>query len=488
MARISFAALIESITGKLAGSVFQDSYGGWQIRTRVSPRNPQTNYQQLRRGEFGFISASWRSLSLIERQTFIDAASTPPAALNLFIQANVNLTLIEEPIITTYVPSTAPILMPLQINDLTPLTFIIQASSGTVLVPAGTKLLVYATTDRLATQIFTNPSAYTPLLNFDEGSDLSVPADIISNWNAHYGQLRSNRNVCIKAVLIDKSNGSRGPESIICQISSTPITMDTLQDVINNGAILTVDNTINTPANFLDIIAGDSSFTNEAAEIYQDPNELQFYVQNAGAANRTIISMGTNAINIYVDQGSNHTHFNIQYNSATIEFDGGTPKPIVLSINGNTADTSGNVKATTRLTQFLTPENSVGTSSTPVFVYAIPANTFANDGDTISFKYWGISAGGALQGIVAFVSDFTTNTFGTGSPNSYWQITVTATRTDSATIRFSIQIIRDNGTMEYVNGNASPDFTMPINVELDLTASAAQTIQAQCAILNLTTA
>ena len=90
IARISFTAIVAQIVRKLAGSVFQYSYGGFQIRTRVSPRNPQTQYQQLRRGDFGFLSQTWRNLSPTERQTFIDNAGTPPAALNLFVLSNVN--------------------------------------------------------------------------------------------------------------------------------------------------------------------------------------------------------------------------------------------------------------------------------------------------------------------------------------------------------------------------------------------------------------
>ena len=115
MAKVSFSALIEEIVGKLAGSVFQDSYGGFQIRTRVSPRNPQSNFQQLRRGEFGYISALWRTLSPTERQTFIDAAASPSGGLNLFIQSNVNLSLIGEPILSTYPTPTTPVEMPMEI-------------------------------------------------------------------------------------------------------------------------------------------------------------------------------------------------------------------------------------------------------------------------------------------------------------------------------------------------------------------------------------
>jgi len=230
MARISFSALVEEITGKLAGSVFKDSYGGMQIRTRVSPRNPQTNYQQLRRGEFGFISAGWRTLTSVQRQTFIDAALTPPGGMNLYVQSNINLTLINEPLITSYVPSSDPGSMAIAFtaveaeSDVTLCPpkcgkMIIKATGGTTVVPAGTKLLLQVTFQKEPQQIFTNPSMYSPVLSFDEGTDLAIQTDIIDEWRSRYGILSINKRLCLKANLIDKSNGLRGADMISCTIS-----------------------------------------------------------------------------------------------------------------------------------------------------------------------------------------------------------------------------------------------------------------------------
>ena len=216
MARISFSALVEEITGKLAGSVFQDSYGGFQIRTRVSPRNPQTKYQQLRRGEFAFLSAGWRFLTSAQRQTFIDAAGTPPGALNLYLQSNINLTLIEEPVITDYIPSSDPGDMEIQFDDVSPTSMTIKATDAPTIVPAGTKLLLQITFQKAPTKIFTNPSQYSPVISFDEGTDLSVPVDILSAWTARYGVLLPDKLLCLKSALIDKTNGLRGAELINC--------------------------------------------------------------------------------------------------------------------------------------------------------------------------------------------------------------------------------------------------------------------------------
>lgn len=256
MARISFSALIEEIIGKLGGSVFQDSYGGLQIRTRVSPRNPQTQYQQLRRGEFGYLSGSWRNLTSVQRQTFIDAASTPPAALNLFLKSNINLTLIEEPTIVTYIPSADPGSMTVEFVDASPESMLIRATGGTTVVPAGTKLLVQVTFLKAPTKIFTNPSMYSPVISFDEGTDLSIPTDILSEWQTRYGVLVPDKRVCLKANLIDKTNGLRGADSVSCTITEAmaqkyiPL-FTKISTTSNVGAGMTALQTITIAANTL---------------------------------------------------------------------------------------------------------------------------------------------------------------------------------------------------------------------------------------------
>lgn len=221
MARISFSALVEEIVGKLAGSVFQDSYFGMQVRTRVTPRNPRSTYQQLRRGEFGYLSASWRNLTSIERQTFIDAAATPPQALNLFLQSNVNLTLINEPTITTYIPGTEPSTMQIDLVSANNGAVIIQASGGITTVPTGTKVLIQMTYRKPETRIFTNPSQYSPIVSFDEGTDLSIAQNIIAEWQARYGQMQPTGLLGLKANVIDKTNGSRSADTLSSVVIQT---------------------------------------------------------------------------------------------------------------------------------------------------------------------------------------------------------------------------------------------------------------------------
>jgi hypothetical protein len=232
MARISFTSEIAELVGKLAGSVFQYSYGGFQVHTRVIPSNPQTDRQQLRRGWLGWIAANWRNLTPTEQGTFITAAGTIPEAFRLYVGSNINLYLVDEPTVTTYVSSTQPDPMPMDIDDLSPGNFDIIAASALDTVPAGMKLLIFATAEKVLPKRFTNPSEYSPIVYFDEGTDMSAPTSILTAWQDLYGVLSGTNRICINAVLIDKSNGNRSIDSIICQ---PPVIVNTFHVIDDNG-------------------------------------------------------------------------------------------------------------------------------------------------------------------------------------------------------------------------------------------------------------
>src|SRR5688572_23986710 len=232
MARISFTSEIAELVGKLAGSVFQYSYGGFQVHTRVVPSNPQTDRQQLRRGWLGWIAANWRSLSAPEQASFISVAGTIPEGFRLYVGSNINNYLIDEPTITTYVDSSEPDAMPIDIDALAPGTFDIIATPALDTVPAGMKLLIFATAEKVLPKRFTNPSEYSPIVYFDEGTDLSASTSILTEWENLYGVLSGLNRICIKSVLIDKNNGKRGPETIVCM---PPVTTETFRIIDSNG-------------------------------------------------------------------------------------------------------------------------------------------------------------------------------------------------------------------------------------------------------------
>lgn len=222
MARVNFSALIESITGKLAGSVFQDSYQGFQIRTRVSPRNPQSNYQQLRRGEFAFITQTWRLLTPDQRETWAAGAPQGISAINFFVSCVINLSLISVPNPISYHASPLPAAFSISIVTLGGGDFTITGISPNFTVPPDTRLLLQATPEQPPTHIFNNPSNFSPIITFPPGTNFSATQSISEYWKNHYGQFTQKKKICLKTNLINEISGLRGPDSITCAIENAP--------------------------------------------------------------------------------------------------------------------------------------------------------------------------------------------------------------------------------------------------------------------------
>lgn len=236
MARIAFTSQIADIVGKLAGSVFQYSYGGFQVHSRVVPANPQTNRQQLRRGWFGWFAALWRTLTPVEQATFIAAAGTAPGAFRLFVGSNINLFLIDEPMVSSYAASAPVPDFTLDILQFDSTAFEVIASGVLTVVPAGYTLLLFATNEKPLSRIFTNPSEFSPITYFPALTDLSVATDVLADWIALYGQVVGSQRICINSVLIDTSNGARGADNITC-LPPAPSTTERIMDA--DGTFIT---------------------------------------------------------------------------------------------------------------------------------------------------------------------------------------------------------------------------------------------------------
>lgn len=237
MARVSFTALVEEIVGKLAGTVFQDSYGGYQIRTRVSPRNPRSQFQQLRRGEFAYLKSGWRDLEPWQRETWRVNAPEGMQALNFYVRQNINLTLIHSPTVAAYESSTPPVEFPFETGDFFLQEFKIYSMPYFPVVPEGFKLLLQATQEREPQQLFNNPSMFSPILSIPGGTDFSSGLNILPEWRARYGQPRPDKRICIKAALVNIYNGDRGPEYISCAVT----TQESANLIIDSAAAALVD-------------------------------------------------------------------------------------------------------------------------------------------------------------------------------------------------------------------------------------------------------
>lgn len=102
MAKIKYSALVSDMRNKLNGSVMSANRYGSYVRNKVTPVNPQTILQQQARQLFGALSSSWRSLTQVQRESWIEGAKNFPftdifgdtkhlSGQSLFIKLNSNL-------------------------------------------------------------------------------------------------------------------------------------------------------------------------------------------------------------------------------------------------------------------------------------------------------------------------------------------------------------------------------------------------------------
>ena len=101
MAKIKFGMMMTDARGKLGGQVFSKNRAGAYVRTKVTPVNPRTTFQQASRQLLGAISQSWSALTVAQRESFNKAVSDwartdifgdlkNPTGKNLFTRLNKN--------------------------------------------------------------------------------------------------------------------------------------------------------------------------------------------------------------------------------------------------------------------------------------------------------------------------------------------------------------------------------------------------------------
>ena len=102
MALIKWGMMVVDGRGKLGGHVLTKSRNGATARTKVTPTNPQTSYQQANRAIFGQLSSNWTSLTEAQRQAWNGAVKEfektnifgdlkAPAGRDLYISLNRNI-------------------------------------------------------------------------------------------------------------------------------------------------------------------------------------------------------------------------------------------------------------------------------------------------------------------------------------------------------------------------------------------------------------
>jgi hypothetical protein len=100
--KIQFGSIVVAGSGKIGGHVASRNKAGAYLRTKVTPVNPSTAYQQAARGLLASLSTQWSGLTDAQRFSFNDAVSQfaktdifgdikNPSGFNLFVKLNSNL-------------------------------------------------------------------------------------------------------------------------------------------------------------------------------------------------------------------------------------------------------------------------------------------------------------------------------------------------------------------------------------------------------------
>lgn len=217
MAKILFTAVVADMRNKLNGSVFSKNRYGSYVRTKVTPVNPQTGFQQAQRQALGSLSSGWRGLTQAQRQGWIDAAPSFPiidiygnsqilSGQALYVQLNLNLTVAGQTLITDAPsPDSIPSMALTAVAGAAG-TPALTATFDISTVPAGYTLVVYCTPLINVGRLFVK-NRYRVI-----GTETLTAgvANLLAKWNTRFGALVAAKNVFVTARLISNTSGQAG--------------------------------------------------------------------------------------------------------------------------------------------------------------------------------------------------------------------------------------------------------------------------------------
>lgn len=219
--KIKWSALIGDVRNKLNGSVASKNRYGSYLRTKTTPVNPATTYQQSARQVLGNLSSSWRALTQAQRSSFIAGAVNFPftdifgdqmtlSGQALFIKLNANLEKIGQSRINT-----APLpvgfeeiaIASVSATQTTGALTALELSMNITTVPAGYSLAVYATPPINPGRAFVKNQfrflGVAPVVAND--------ADILQLYTDRFGaSATAGQTIHVRAALVSHDTGQQG--------------------------------------------------------------------------------------------------------------------------------------------------------------------------------------------------------------------------------------------------------------------------------------
>lgn len=208
MAKIILSGLVDSLTGKLGGSVFQNTVGGLQMRTRVSPRDPKSTPQQRSRASWSVGSLTWNDLNPTELASWNSNAPVDTSGVSFFLNINQRIASVGQPLLREYTGTDYGFEIQPQFDSLAPNDFTFSIQIGNPVLIADEYLAIFATRQLPAGISFITPSEYVLLVSYSPGTIVNTPIDITALYQAKYGVLVSGQRVGLAGFEIDVATGS----------------------------------------------------------------------------------------------------------------------------------------------------------------------------------------------------------------------------------------------------------------------------------------
>jgi hypothetical protein len=209
MAKVELSALLDSLTGKLGGSVFQKTVGGLQVRTRVSPRNPRSAFQQLRRSDWSFAALSWLTLSPTEITSWNDNAPAGQTGSSFYLATNAMIQTAGKPLLREFLAPGAQTTQNNTFDTLTPGSVITGKLTNDAVLDGSTCCNVFCTRPLSGGTSFISPSDYVLIKSLQPGAATGSPIEITAEYLDRFVELQIGQLVGIKYYTINWEKGGQ---------------------------------------------------------------------------------------------------------------------------------------------------------------------------------------------------------------------------------------------------------------------------------------
>lgn len=225
--KTKFGAIIVDGRGKIGGHVASKNRGGAYLRTKVTPANEQSSYQQSVRNLFTALTQGWRSLTQAQRDAWNAAVADysrtdifgdirNPSGINLYQRLNNVLQSVGEAVISVPpLPSAVENVVASSVTAAVAIPAMSLLFAPTV--PAGTKVKIFATAPMSAGKNYVK-SAFRAIGTMSPAA--VSPRDLLAEYVAKYGSTGTiGQKIFVKIQPVNSVTGQVGSASQVSVIT-----------------------------------------------------------------------------------------------------------------------------------------------------------------------------------------------------------------------------------------------------------------------------